>query len=576
MTIVHKDNHPAVKVTGADSVLLLFSAATGFRKYDDISGDPEKRNREILGRAKNKPWDRLREDHVQDFRSLFDRVSLSLSDADTSGIPTDRRFAAFAAGRNPDFASLFFQYGRYLLISSSRPGCRPANLQGIWNRDMNPAWNGGYTTNINFQMNYWPSDLTNLSECREPQLSMIRDMAETGKKTARLNFGARGWVFNLNTDIWLASAPIYGAYWGSWSTAAAWFCDDLWEHYLFTGDREYLEEFYPLLRDAVIFFDQTLVEHPEYGWLVTNPSSSPENGPGGDPAWTYNPDGTRNRPIGICAGSTCDIALLRELFTHFTEASALLGRDPELRESAAEKMKRLPPYQVGRLGQLQEWLEDLDNPDDHHRHTSHLWGLHPGTSIDPRRTPELAAAARRSLELRGDESTGWSMAWKINLRARLLEGDRALKLLRRQLMLVDSPTYHAGPGGTYLNLMDAHPPFQIDGNLGGTAGIVEMLLQSHNGGIEFLPALPSAWPRGAFRGLCARGAFDIDLEWEQGRWRTASILSRKGNPCTIREKEKISVTCDGRPVSTETVEAGRVRFPTSAGKRYVIQKETGR
>ncbi|HCC71674.1 MAG TPA: hypothetical protein DEQ09_11060, partial [Bacteroidales bacterium] len=334
----------------------------------------------------------------------------------------------------------------------------------------------------------------------------------------------------------------------------------------------YLEDYYPLIRDAAMFFDQTLVEHRKYGWLVVNPSGSPENGPGGDPMWTHNPDGTRNRPIGICAGSTCDNALVGELFEHFIEASKILGRDSDLRASVAKKKKRLPPYQIGRYGQLQEWLEDVDNPEDKHRHTSHLWGLYPGTSIDPLKTHELAEASKVVLEYRGDESTGWAMGWRVNLWARLRDGNRAYKLLRRQLMLVDSPWHGAGPGGTYLNMMDAHPPFQIDGNFGGTAGITEMLIQSHNGYIEFLPALPDSWPEGTFRGLKARGAFEIDLEWEENDWTKAIISSQKGISCTVKSRSRISVLLDNQKIKVKKHDGDLYEFQTKSGEEYIITK----
>jgi alpha-L-fucosidase 2 len=561
---------PGIRVKGANAVTLLLAASSSYVDYHDVSGDPAAKDRKVLRDLDGKSYQDILRDHVADFGALFNRVSLDLGGEDTSAIPTDRRFALFAGGKDRDFPALFFQYGRYLMISSSRKGGVPANLQGLWNEDFGPAWNGGYTTNINFEMNYWPSDLANLSECRIPQLETIRNMRGPGGETARLNFGADGWTCNLNTDIWLASAPIYGAYWGTWQGATAWYGCDLWDHYLFTRDPAFLEGYYPLMRDAVLFFDQTLVRHPKYGWLVTNPSSSPENGPGGDPAWTRNPDGTRIPPVGICAGPTCDNAMIGELFRHFIEASTALGKDGALRESVSRKLPQLPPYRIGRYGQLQEWLEDLDNPNDRHRHNSQLWGLYPGTSIDPLKTPRLAEAARVVLDHKGDESTGWSLAWRANLWARLRDGDRALKLVTRLLRLVDSPDYVSGPGGTYANLMDSHPPFQIDGNFGGTAAIAEMLLQSHNGYLEFLPALPRAWDRGTVSGLKARGAFTVAVSWENGRATSAALSSEKGLPCVLRSASGIVVTAGNERMAVTREGDHLYRFRTQPGRTYRI------
>jgi len=565
------DNLPMIKITNSNSVTLYFTASTNYTSFKSLSGDPVKLNDQVLGKIATKEYTEILREHVADFSSLFNRVSIKLGPDKSVNEPINVRFNNFALGSDPDFAALYYQYGRYLLISSSRFGGLPANLQGIWNEDYYPAWNSGYTTNINFEMNYWSSDLTNLSECREPQLRMIRSFAEAGAEAARRNFNADGWVSYCATDLWNFRSPIYGAYWGGWHTAGAWFCNDLWDHFLFTGDTAFLKDYYPVIRDAALFFNETLVKHPKYGWWVTNPSGSPENGPGGDKAWKFDSEGKYTKPVGLCAGSTIDNALVGELFDHFTEASKMLGLDDNLRNSVSKKRKNLPPYQIGQYGQLQEWLEDLDLPDDHHRHTSHLWGLYPGTSIDPLKEPKLSDAAKITLKQRGDQSTGWSMAWKINFWARLRDGNHAYTLLSTQLKLTDAQGFRGG-GGTYINLMDAHPPFQIDGNLGATAGITEMLLQSHNGYIEFLPALPDAWDQGHISGIRARGGFEIDLTWENKVWKDVKILSDKGLPCILRSDKKIRVVSAGKPVAIQKEDKNTYRFKTTAGQTYAVSQ----
>lgn len=542
-----------LRISGATSVTLLVSIGSSYVDHRTVDGDYRAVARGHLDAARAVTYDQLRSRHLADYQALFGRVTIDLGRTAAADQTTDVRIAQHAGQNDPQFAALLFQYGRYLLISSSRPGTQPANLQGIWNDQTAPQWDSKYTLNANLPMNYWPADTTNLAECYAPVFDMIQDLTVTGARTAQVQYGARGWVAHHNTDAWRGSSVVDGAFWGMWQTGGAWLGTLIWDHYQFTGDLEFLRANYPALRGSAQFFLDTLVTDPVRGYLVTNPSNSPEL--------------AHHADASVCAGPTMDNQILRDLFTAGDRAAEVLGLDATFRTQVRAARDRLAPMRIGSRGNIQEWQADWVETERNHRHVSHLYGLHPSNQITRRGTPELHAAARRTLELRGDDGTGWSLAWKINFWARLEDAARAHKLLR-DLVRTD----RLAP-----NMFDLHPPFQIDGNFGATSGIAEMLLQSHTGELHLLPALPSAWPTGRVTGLRGRGGYTVSLAWTAGQADEFVIRADRDGTMRLRAvlfttSHTVADATDGSVPALTRPETGVIQLAVRAGHTYRVAR----